>query len=68
MRSAIHTGIRRLVSLYGGAREAGYSFTVCNPSQRVLEVLALFGLDQVMVSRHPERLPHLRLAFERSAA
>jgi len=61
-------GVAALVSLYRGAREAGHSFTVCNPTRRVEEVLALFGLDQVLVSRHPERLPHLRLAFERSAA
>jgi len=61
-------GVAALVSLYRGAREAGHSFTVCNPSRRVEEVLALFGLDQVLVLRHPERLPRLRLAFERSAA
>jgi anti-anti-sigma factor len=45
-------GISALVALYTTAREAGHSFTVCRASRRVAEVLALVGLDRILIS-HP---------------
>jgi anti-anti-sigma factor len=44
-------GIAALISLYGKAREAGHSFRVTNPSPHVAEILALVGLDRILLSR-----------------
>jgi anti-anti-sigma factor len=40
-------GIAALISLYGHAREAGHSFSICGASHRVAEILALVGLDRI---------------------
>jgi len=45
-------GISALVALYTTARETGHSFTVSRASRRVAEVLALVGLDRILIS-HP---------------
>jgi anti-anti-sigma factor len=42
-------GIAALISLYGLARDAGHRFTICNASERVREILALVGLDQILI-------------------
>jgi anti-anti-sigma factor len=46
-------GIAALVSLYGCAHNAGNDFSVVNASTRVAEILALVGLDRILIS-HPE--------------
>jgi anti-anti-sigma factor len=43
-------GISALVALYTAAREAGHSFIVSRASRRVAEVLALVGLDRILLS------------------
>ena len=44
-------GIAALISLYRTASEAGHCFTVINPSPHVAEILALVGLDRVLLSQ-----------------
>ena len=43
-------GIAALISLYGSARDAGYTFRVCNVRAHVEEVLSLVGLDDILVA------------------
>ena len=45
-------GIAALISLYVGAREAGHCFTVVNPSPHIAEILALVGLERILVTRN----------------
>jgi anti-anti-sigma factor len=61
-------GVAALVSLYRDAREAGHSFTVFNPTRRVEEIVRLLGLDRILLSRNADKLPHIGLEFESSAA
>ena len=42
-------GISALVSLYASARQAGHRFSVANLSPRVAEVLALVGLERILI-------------------
>lgn len=51
-------GIAVLISLYGRAREAGYCFSVVNASPRVTEILALVGLDRILLSQNAVQTPH----------
>lgn len=61
-------GISALVSLYVIAREAGHSFTVCNASPRVAEILALVGLDRILLSAHAVQALQAELCLEWVAA
>ena len=45
-------GISALISLYGQARDAGHSFAVANPTAHVQEILALVGLDRILLDAH----------------
>jgi len=45
-------GIAALIALYAGAHEAGYRFTVANPSPHVAEILALVGLERILISHN----------------
>jgi anti-anti-sigma factor len=45
-------GIAALIALYAAAREAGYRFTVANPSPHVAEILTLVGLERILVSHN----------------
>jgi len=42
-------GIAALVVLYREAKNAGHCFAVINPSHRVARILALAGLDRILV-------------------
>src|SRR3974377_2099269 len=42
-------GIAALISLYGSAHAAGHEFTIVNASHRVEEILALVGLDRILI-------------------
>jgi len=42
-------GLSALVSLYREACKAGYEFAIVNPSRRVARILAVVGLDRVLV-------------------
>ena len=43
-------GIAALISLYGSARNTGHSFRVCNVRAHVQEILAIVGLDRILVA------------------
>jgi anti-anti-sigma factor len=61
-------GIAALISLYVGAREAGHCFTVVNPSPHIAEILALVGLERILVTRNLAVKSHSNPCFYRSAA
>jgi len=61
-------GIAALISLYRTASEAGHCFTVINPSPHVAEILALVGLDRVLLSQPPLWNSHSGQCFEPTAA
>jgi anti-anti-sigma factor len=44
-------GIAALISLYGSAHVAGNEFMIVNACTRVAEILALVGLDRILISR-----------------
>lgn len=43
-------GLSALIALYCDACKAGHSFTVFNPRRHVREILALVGLDRVLLA------------------
>ncbi len=45
-------GIAALISLYACARNAGHHFAVSNASPRIEEILALVGLDHILMSHN----------------
>jgi anti-anti-sigma factor len=56
-------GIAALISLYGFARDTGHCFAVANPSAHVKEILALVGLDRILLPQHAfDRLEEACLA------
>ncbi len=61
-------GIAALISLYCTASQAGYSFTVANPSPHVAEILALVGLDRVLLSQRAFWNDNSGQCFESTAA
>jgi anti-anti-sigma factor len=61
-------GIAALISLYVGAREAGHSFTVVNPSPHIAEILALVGLERILLARNLAVKSLSDPGFYRSAA
>jgi anti-anti-sigma factor len=50
-------GLAALITLYCTARESGHDFTIQNPSSHVAEILAVVGLDKILVSQHAEGSP-----------
>jgi len=61
-------GIAALICLYGCAREAGHEFTVTNARPRVAGILALVGLDRILLSHNAVHLSQSDPCFERPAA
>jgi anti-anti-sigma factor len=61
-------GVAALVSLYSSARQAGHRFTVAHPSPRVAEVLALVGLERILLLHRAAWKSHSSPRFERTAA
>jgi anti-anti-sigma factor len=61
-------GIAALISLYANARAAGYAFNVVNPSPRVAEILALVGLEPILLSHIAKIKSQSAVHFEQSAA
>ncbi len=61
-------GIAALISLYSMANSTGHFFTTCGASQRVVEILALVGLDRILLSRNAVFNSHSGSRFERPAA
>jgi anti-anti-sigma factor len=61
-------GIAVLVALYIAARDAGNSFTVSNATARVAAVLALVGLDHILMHHDAVRYAYSGSRFLRPAA
>jgi anti-anti-sigma factor len=61
-------GISMLVTLYSGASQAGHRFNVSNASPRVVQILAVVGLDRLLVSHNAVQNSEYRCRFGRSAA
>jgi anti-anti-sigma factor len=50
-------GIAALISLYGSAHVAGHEFTIVNASHHVIEILALVGLDRILIAQDQTESP-----------
>lgn len=62
-------GLSALIALYREARQAGHSFAVTSPTPRVAEVLAVVGLDRVLLAEYgEEKRPGFLPRLARSAA
>jgi anti-anti-sigma factor len=61
-------GIAALISLYSSARSAGHEFRVCNVPARVEEILALVGLEHILVSHNAVLGSQCEPCYERPAA
>jgi anti-anti-sigma factor len=61
-------GIAALISLYWCADAAGNRFAVVNASTRVAEILALVGLDRILISRNAAPCPQSEPCFAQPAA
>ncbi len=61
-------GIAALISLYRGACETGHTFTIADASPRVAEILALVGLDRILLSQNAVHASHSEHRFVRTAA
>ena len=49
-------GLAALVTLYREAQKAGHEFAVINPSRRVARIIALVGLERILLGNAPEDL------------
>lgn len=61
-------GIAALILLYSTASQAGHSFMVANPSPHVAEILALVGLDRILLPEHAFWNGNSDQCFESTAA
>jgi anti-anti-sigma factor len=61
-------GIAALISLYGSACDAGHRFTVSNATPRVVQILALVGLDRILLSHNTRHTAHCGPRLVQSAA
>jgi anti-anti-sigma factor len=61
-------GIAALICLYGCAEQAGHRFSVTNATHHVAEILAIVGLDRILVSRNADPCPQSAPCLSRSAA
>jgi len=61
-------GIAALIRVYGLAHDAGHEFSVLHATRRVAEILALVGLDGILLSHNADPNPHSEACLERSAA
>jgi anti-anti-sigma factor len=62
-------GVSALIALYREARQAGHNFAVTRPTPRVAEILAVLGLDCVLLAEAcDERRPRFMPRLARSAA
>ena len=59
-------GLAALITLYCDACKAGHRFA--NPSPRVQEILALVGLEAILVSRNTEKVSFFGTQWEQTAA
>ena len=61
-------GLAALITVYCTARESGHDFTILNPSTHVAEILAVVGLDKILVSQNAGGFSESRIPAEATAA
>lgn len=61
-------GIAALITLYSTACTAGHKFTLVNASHRVREILAVVGLDRILISNDADPCPQGVPCYETTAA
>lgn len=61
-------GLAALIALYSGAAKAGHRFAVANPSPHVREILALVGLDAILLAQDAEDTPACPAPCRQAAA
>jgi anti-anti-sigma regulatory factor len=61
-------GLAALIRLYCAAREAGHTFTVSKPPSHVAEILAVVGLDKILVSHNADDFSYPGTQLEATAA
>jgi anti-anti-sigma factor len=61
-------GIAALISLYRISSEAGHRFSVVNAAPHVAELLALVGLDEILLSHNAEGGSHCGSRLVENAA
>jgi anti-anti-sigma factor len=61
-------GVAALIQIYRIASESGHSFTVSHASPHVREILALVGLDRILLSHIVNANSHPGFRCERHAA
>ena len=61
-------GLAALITLYCDACKAGYRFAIANPSRHVREILALVGLDALLVSQGATKVSESCMQVEAAAA
>lgn len=60
-------GIAALIAIYGSAHEAGHEFRLCNVPTRVSQILALVGLEGILLA-HAQAGAMSTVGAERTAA
>lgn len=60
-------GLAALITLYCDAVQAGHRFTIARPGRHVREILALVGLDRLLLADECDA-PRFSAQFEESAA
>jgi len=61
-------GISALIALYTASRDAGHRFTVSNATARVAAILALVGLDKILLQQNAVQNSYSGSRFLRPAA
>ena len=61
-------GLAALISLYTDACKAGHAFTVVNPSRHVAQILALVGLDRILVAEPADACAFAAMHLQKTAA
>jgi anti-anti-sigma factor len=61
-------GLAALITVYCTARESGHDFTILNPSSHVAEILAVVGLDKILVAQNAGSFSESRIPAEATAA
>lgn len=61
-------GIAALITLYGTACTTGHNFALVNTSHRVEEILALVGLDRILIAQDATPCPEDDPCYEMPAA
>jgi anti-anti-sigma factor len=61
-------GLAALITVYCTARESGHDFMILNPSSHVAEILAVVGLDKILVAQNAGSFSESGIPAEATAA